>query len=239
MVTQLNPNQAFALNAILVGRVTSIGAHGSMSAIHKCPIDNAIRVSALGLTGDEHADRTHHGGAEKAMHHYPLDHYFYWYGYLRAAPRSFLAGAFGENLSTYGLTETNVCIGDVFNLGSSVIQVTQPRQPCWKLNVRFNHTEIARHMQRTGLTGWYYRVLKEGITTPQDKLIFLSRLNPKWSITNVTSLLHSRELGQRRLEELASASGIGKSLLALIHRRLSTGKVESWTSRLDQQSMHP
>lgn len=221
------------LKALLVGRVAPFDFKGTLSAIHKKPVDKPVRVTFTGLAGDEQADRAHHGGLEKALHHYPLDHYPYWYGYLRAPLMALPAGAFGENLSTYGLTESDVCIGDVFKLGSSVIQITQPRQPCWKLNVRFGSAHFARHMQQTGMTGWYYGVLKEGVASPRDELIFLSRPNPQWNIARVVSLLFKREEGKRSIEELVQAEGIGKPLLALLSKRLSTGRVESWTSRLD------
>ncbi len=222
----------YVLNALLTGRVVPFGSNGSFSAIHKQPANHAIQVTFTGLAGDAQADRIHHGGIEKALHHYPLDHYPYWYAYLHAPPTSLPVGAFGENLSTSGLTEDDVCIGDVFKLGSSVIQVTQPRQPCWKLNARFNHVHIARHMQRMGMTGWYYRVVKEGDAAPQEELIFSSRPNPQWNIARVVSLLYKREEDRRSIEELANAAGIGKSLSALLHKRLRTGQVESWADRL-------
>ena len=103
------------------------------SAIAKTPVAGPVEIGFEGLLVDAQADRTVHGGAEKALHHYAADHYAAWIaeGYL---PDGAVPAAFGENLSTLGVTEEQVCIGDVFRLGTARVQVSQGRQPCWKLN---------------------------------------------------------------------------------------------------------
>lgn len=127
-----------ALQAVLTGRVAPLGVKGAASAIAKTPVVGPVAVGPLGLAGDEQADRRVHGGPEKAVHHYALDHAAAWRGDLPGL-RDLLEqpGAFGENFSTHGLTEHDVCVGDLWRVGSALLQVSQARQPCFKLNLRF------------------------------------------------------------------------------------------------------
>lgn len=118
------------IEALLVGRAAPLRGT-ERSAIRKTAISGAVTVTTLGLDGDEQADLSVHGGPEKAIHHYPFDHYASWRG-MRSSVSLDAPGAFGENISTYGLTEETVCIGDQFQLGTAVVEVSQPRQPCWK-----------------------------------------------------------------------------------------------------------
>lgn len=133
------------LNAVLTGKAVPFGRPDTLSAIGKHPVDAAIAIGPAGLEGDEQADRRNHGGPDKAIHHYPFDHYAAWRGDLPAhCPLLESVGAFGENLSTLGLTEETVCIGDIFRIGTATVQVSQGRQPCWKLNHRFGVKDMAR-----------------------------------------------------------------------------------------------
>ena len=139
------------------------GPRGQPSAIAKQPVASQY-LDYTGFDSDQQGDPVHHGGPQKAVHHYAFEHYAAWQRELKAIDgvRNLAIGGFGENLSTLGLTEANVAIGDIFTLGDAVIQVSQPRQPCWKLGVRFNLAGMARKVQASGRTGWYYRVLQPG-----------------------------------------------------------------------------
>lgn len=117
---------------LLVGQTLLLGPNGELSAISKHPAVRPLSLTATGFEGDEQGDPRHHGGPDKAVHHYPGEHYAAWR--LKLAER-FRVGAFGENLGAVGLTETNVGIGGVFRLGTALIQVSQARQPCWKLSL--------------------------------------------------------------------------------------------------------
>ena len=150
------------LQALLVGDVRPLGPRGIPSGIAKLPVDRPLMLGALGLAGDSQGDTRHHGGAEKALHHYALDHYPAWVAEIGQRDVLATAGAFGENLATSGLVESDVAVGDVFAIGSAVIEVSQGRQPCWKLNERFAQPDMARRVQASGRTGWYYRVLEPG-----------------------------------------------------------------------------
>lgn len=147
-------------------------APGLISAIHKQPADVPLWCDFLGLRGDEQSDRRHHGGPDRALHHYPAEHYAWWKTWQTAlglpVPRTpWQPAAFGENLSGSGLTEAQACIGDVYRLGEALIQISQPRSPCFKLNQRFGYGQLSQVMQLSGRCGWLLRVLEEGRVDPQ------------------------------------------------------------------------
>lgn len=116
-------------------------------------------LTELGLEGDEQAEKKVHGGPDRALCHYPREHYLYWAREFPEQAELFVAPAFGENLSTDGLTESNVYMGDIFRWGEALIQVSQPRSPCYKLNYHFDISDIAQLMQNTGKVGWLYSVI--------------------------------------------------------------------------------
>lgn len=174
---------------------------GSRSAIVKVPVQSVVWLSAAGLDADEQADRSHHGGADRALCHYPVEHLAYWRERYPDRAPAFVPGAFGENLSVSGWQEVEVGIGDVFRLGETLIQVTQPRQPCWKVNTRFAIDELSRAMVETRRSGWLYRVLEPGEVAPGAALERVERdaaglsLQRLWVIT-----LDARESPERLLE---------------------------------------
>jgi len=120
------------------------------SAIAKLQVDGELSLTEKGLVGDEQAEKKIHGGPDRALCHYPREHYAFWASEYPDQAELFVAPAFGENLSTEGLTEKNVFIGDIFRWGEALIQVTQPRSPCFKLNFHFGISDIATQMQNAG-----------------------------------------------------------------------------------------
>jgi MOSC domain-containing protein YiiM len=182
--------------ALLAGKAAPF-ARGESSAIAKQAVPDCVRVSFLGLAGDEQADARFHGGPDKALHHYPFDHYERW---ALAAPDHPLlgqAGAFGENISTLGLLETEACVGDRYRLGTALVEISQGRQPCWKQGQRMEWTTLPNLMVRERRSGWYYRVIEEGQARAGDRLILIDRPLPQWSVERVFGLLiagdHKRE----------------------------------------------
>lgn len=155
------------------------------SAIGKSRTQDRLRVREFGLEGDEQADLSVHGGAEKAVHHYPADYYETWTNELGSNPL-FTPGGFGENISTSGMTETDVCIGDIFRLGSAVVQISQGRQPCWKLAAHTGVKRLPFLFQKALRTGWYYRVLEAGYVAQDDRLKLTARPHPDWTVEAVT-----------------------------------------------------
>jgi len=222
-----------SIRKVLTGRLAPLGRHGVASGIFKKPRDGAVRVTQDGLIGDEQGDRKHHGGPEKAVHHYAFDHYSYWRDqYPELAPVLAAAGAFGENVSSEGLTESDVCVGDTYRVGSTTLQVSQARQPCWRLNERFGMTTMARKVQETGRTGWYYRVLEEGQIEAGDRFELLERPFEDWTLRRILEALYHDMLNRDELAQLAELTLLSNSWRELARRRLERGTVEDWSRRL-------
>lgn len=181
------------IDALLTGRVVNFGRNGEPSAVGKSPVTKRLSIGPLGLDGDEQADLDHHGGVDKAIHHYPHDHYSFWHEELAEHVLLDAAGAFGENISTTGLTEEEVCIGDRFRLGTALVEISQGRQPCWKMGHRFGVKSMPAKMVTTGKCGWYYRVIEAGDACVGDTLEFIERPCPDWPVALVFRLLIAGE----------------------------------------------
>jgi MOSC domain-containing protein YiiM len=218
------------VRAVLTGRATEF-ARGRRSGIAKAPRDGRVAVDATGLDGDEQGDTRFHGGRDKAVHAYAFEHYPDWIRELGALPVLGAAGAFGENLSTTGITEAGLCLADRLRIGTAVFEVSQARQPCWKLNERFGVPDMARRVQDTGRAGWYLRVLEPGTVGAGDGILLLGRPHPSWSLQRLMDLLYGAPPGPAMLRE-AIALPLVPSWRSLLERRLATGRIEDWSSRL-------
>ena len=195
------------VQAVLTGRIDpAFTPEGDTSAIAKSPAEGPLTVNFLGIEGDEQADLRVHGGPDKAVHHYPRDHYPDWRMTLGAHPLLDAAGAFGENISTLGWTEEMMCIGDRLRLGSALVEVAQGRQPCWKQGHRLGSAKLLAAMVSTGRCGWYYRVIEEGSVAPGDTIALTSRVHPEWNVQRVFRLIiGGRHRGEgTALRELAT-----------------------------------
>ena len=175
--------------AVMTGRATRFRDADEHSAIAKAPVDGRVRVGLLGIQGDEQADRKHHGGPDKAIHHYAFDHYPAWREHLGDHPLLNAPGGFGENISTLGLTEDNVLLGDRFRLGTALIEVSHGRQPCWKLGHRFGHAPLAARIVGNSRSGWYYRVIEEGEVQAGDDLVLVERGLEDWPVSRLFHVL--------------------------------------------------
>lgn len=220
--------------ALLAGRVRAFGPNGELSAIDKYPLSYPVVLTATGITGDQQGDMRHHGGVEKAVHHYPYEHYAMWKsGLPRLDAGRFQTGGFGENISTTGLMEEDVCIGDIFRLGSALLQVSQARQPCWKLNVRFGYSKMSRQVQESCRTGWYYRVLQAGEVPDGAPLLLLERPCAVWPLRRLLHYFYEDRLNGAALEAIAGLDVLASSWRKVAEQRLITGQVEDWSRRLD------
>ena len=221
------------LDRLFAGRLRAFGGRGRTSAIVKERVPGPWTISKSGLVGDEQADRRHHGGPDKALHHYSAGHYDTWAKELPAAASVLRSPpAFGENISTRGMTEADVCIGDIFRVGDVTLQVSQGRQPCWKLNVRCGVPDMAYRVQSSGRTGWYYRVLEPGVIAPGDLLRLMDRPQPKWTLQRISELFYRRTDAFAELEALSRVPELAENWRNLAARRLAHRRVEDWTARL-------
>lgn len=224
--------QSFSILQVRVGRVAPLGPNGVPSGIDKQPLAEPVRAAALGLAGDEQGDRRHHGGADKAIHAYPVGHYALWRAELPGEAERFQPGGFGENL-VVDATEAGICLGDRFRVGAVLLEVSQWRQPCWRLNLRFGRGDMARLVQQTGRSGWYFRVLEPGAIEAGDGAVLDARPNPDWTLARVTRLLYHDRTNLTDLAAFAALPGLPESWSRLAERRLASGAVEDWSARID------
>jgi len=200
------------------------------SAIAKQPVSGRVEVAEHGLTVDAQADPKVHGGPDKALHHYPADHYAAWRREL--GREDLLPGSFGENIATTGLTENTVCIGDIYSFGSARVQVSQGRQPCWKLDAHTGEDQMAFLFQKTGRTGWYYRVLSAGSVEQGDTMTLVDRAHPGWSVQRVTAARLTRNVPPADAAILANLPELAKGWRAAFEKMAQGGLKEDTRMRL-------
>jgi MOSC domain-containing protein YiiM len=184
------------LASIQAGEPRSYGSEGAVNphdqpwttGFFKTPVESRVFVGATNLVGDGQADLKNHGGVDKAILAYSADHYPKWRSELRMPGMPH--GAFGENLTVAGWSEESVCIGDRFRIGEVMFEVSQPRQPCWKLARRWRMHELTALVVRNGRTGWYLRVLEQGWIEAGMPAVLLERTNSQWSIARANHILH-------------------------------------------------
>ena len=201
------------------------------SAIAKLQVDGELSLTEKGLVGDEQAEKKIHGGPDRALCHYPREHYAFWASEYPDLAGLFVAPAFGENLSTEGLTEKNVFIGDIFRWGEALIQVTQPRSPCFKLNFHFGISDIATQMQNAGKTGWLYRVILAGKVETDAPLTLVSRLSDL-SVYDACAIAWHMPFDDEQYHRLLSAAGLSISWTRTMQKRRLSNKIEDNSRRL-------
>ena len=197
--------------SVQIGQIAPLGREGVPSGFIKRPVTGAVMVEKLGLVGDQQADLRVHGGADKAVYFYPIAHYARWREMLQGKEDLLVPGGFGENLTTQGLDEGRVCVGDIFQMGRARLQVTQPRRPCFKLALRFEDSQMIKALVRSGLSGWYLRVLEPGPVEAGASIAMLDRPNPAWSISRLNRLLGRRGT-REEIAELAALRGLAGDL---------------------------
>lgn len=208
------------------------------SGIAKQVVSAPVQVGLEGLAGDEQADRENHGGVDKAFMQYAFDHYPFWREQLGDHPLLQHRGAFGENLTTSGVTEADVCIGDTVSVGSAVFQISQGRQPCWKLNLRFEVPGMSRMVQKSLRTGWYYRVLEPGAIEAGDRVRLLDRVQPVWTVERALRLMFRTLPGEPSevrawSAELADVPELSASWRRTLIERLDKAPLKDASARLD------
>lgn len=176
------------LLSINVGLPREVESRGKTvrTSIFKAPVSGRVRVTKLNVQGDEQSDLSVHGGEDKAVYAYPSEHYALWRNELPGMEFPF--GAFGENLTTEGLLESTVHIGDRFRAGSCEFVVTQPRMPCFKLGVRFGRADMVKRFLHSGRTGFYLAVLREGNLAAGDSIDLLAEDENRISVADIVGL---------------------------------------------------
>jgi MOSC domain-containing protein YiiM len=198
-------------------RLVSYNGNPVSTGIFKEPVSGRVILRTLNLDGDRQADLSVHGGPTKAVYVYPSEHYEFW---KQELPQMALPwGMFGENFTTEGLFETEVNIGDKFQVGSTLLMVTEPRMPCYKLGIKFGRSDIIRRFLVSERTGFYLSVLQEGDVGAGDQIEIVERGKEAVRVSDITRLF-SRD----------------KHNAALLRRAIETEALpESWKEHFRQQ----
>ena len=183
----------------------------------KSSANGPVFVRFMNLEGDRQADLKHHGGVDKAVLAYSADHYPKWREELGMPEMPH--GAFGENLTIGGLSEESVCIGDHYRIGDATFEVSQPRQPCWKLARRWRMHNLTGIVVANGRTGWYFRVLQEGLIEAGMSVSLIERPNPEWTAARANQILHHRRTDLALTLELAAVPRLSNAWVRELHER--------------------
>ena len=213
---------AASLASVQVGRAAPLGPGGVPSGFVKAPVLRSVEVAPLGLIGDQQADLTVHGGPEKAVYAYPADHYVAWRAEYPEHAGLFVGGGVGENLTIQGWIEADLCVGDVHAIGTTRLQVCQPRQPCFKFALRFGDNRLPKAMVRNGRAGWYYRVLQPGRIRAGDPITLDDRANPGFGFDRLVEIVSFRNASRDELQLMASMPGLSSNLRAVATAWLAT-----------------
>lgn len=193
MVHVLHPGTLFGrgsmkVEALMIGR-SALLPDGKRSAIGKHPVVGPVQIGTLGLNGDMQVDKRHHGGPDMAVHLYPLTHHAFWRDLLGDHPLLGDPGAFGGNLAVEGLDETQVRIGERFQLGTALLQISQPRMPCSTIERRFQRKGMVAAILESGRCGWYYRMIEEGEAQAGDILEPIANTGTEHTVRTVFEAL--------------------------------------------------
>ncbi|GHA20305.1 MOSC domain-containing protein [Oceanisphaera arctica] len=221
---------------ILAGQPAMLNPHIS-SAIDKRPVNTRQFCSLTGLSDDTQVSGHFHGGPERALHYYPREHYDFWRSWFQGmgltGSHALLApGAFGENISGTGLQETEACIGDIYRLDQALIQISQPRSPCYKLNARFGYDFFSVLVQANGRTGWLLRVLEEGEVSPEAEMTLVDRPCPQMPVRRVGDIVFNQAFERSALQELVESDCLSVSWREKAAAYLAEGRVSDWSLRL-------
>ena len=217
----MQPSSMMQVISVNVGQPREVIWKGRkvMTGIFKEPVTGRIAVRRLNLEGDRQADLTVHGGPDKAIYAYPAEYYQYW---KEQFPRMELPwGMFGENLTISGLSEETVSIGDRFQVGSAQLVVTQPRLPCYKLGLKFGRDDILKRFLQSGLTGFYFAVLKEGEVAAGDLISLLQRDEGQVKVADITRLYHQDKHNLDLLRRVLAVESLPEGWRSYFEQRLA------------------
>lgn len=208
------------LVAVSIGQVTELPYRGGAirSGILKAPVDGVVWASSLGLLGDEQGDQARHGGRDKAICAFPDEHYPYYQRLLR---RRLKRPAFGENLTTQRLCEEDVCIGDVLSVGAARLEVSLPRNPCYRLAARHGVRRLPLWFERSGRTGFYLRVLEPGELGVGCPIELVHRRYSHATVAEANRVMHRDKRDWHAIEALLAISELGGSWRRTFERRLA------------------
>jgi MOSC domain-containing protein YiiM len=204
-----------------VGKIAPLGPGNVPSGFVKHPVHGAVAVHPLGLDGDEQADPTVHGGPDKAVYGYAARHHATWAAEHPGLAELFVPGGVGENLAIDGMDESDLCVGDIHHIGTALLQVCQPRQPCFKFALRFADNRLPKAMVRNGRAGWYYRVVRPGEVAAGDVVRLHARPNPDFGFARLVQLVNDGSGTRAEMTRLAEMEGVALNLRATARNSLA------------------
>lgn len=193
--------------SLFIGQIRPLAESGRPTGIYKEAAHGRLELGLAGFVGDEQADKRVHGGPEKAVHLYPARHYARLAAQFPEVAETFVPGCLGENISTDAMDESNVRLGDIYQLGSARLQVCQPRNPCWKIDSRVACDGVAAFIAEHAITGWYWRVVQPGSVTSDDELVLVESLDGP-TLADAMQLCQAHRPDPEKLDKLAATPGI-------------------------------
>lgn len=207
------------IKGLFSGKIRTFEPGGERTGIYK-DAQEAVTVSALGIDGDHQADKRYHGGVDKALHQFSENGYKTLLKYFPSLQNDLSPGSFGENLVSDDLNEANVFIGDIYRLNAVVLQVSEPRRPCWKINRKFSTENLSVFVEQQGITGWYYRVLEPGTIRTGETFSLEERINENASIARFTQIANEHRPTLDDLREILSLRGLSANWKKRLEKRL-------------------
>jgi len=210
---------SFDVISINIGKpiTFNVGNKPFVTSIFKTPIKAPVYLSQTNFEGDGQADVVNHGGVDKAVCLYPYEHYVYWGEVLN---KQLDLGAFGENITVKGMIETDVHIGDVFQLDEAIVQITQPREPCYKIAKRYNLKQFPMLIQETGYSGYYLKVIEEGYVNEQSSMKLLEKHPSFVTVDSVNKVLYHDTENSSSIKKILSVDALASSLREKLTKRL-------------------
>lgn len=193
-----------------------------VSAIMKKPTQKAY-LTKVGFSEDEQGDTLHHGGENKALFLFSSLTYEKINSYFESSFDMKDIASFGENLVLSDISESDICVGDILEIGETIVQVTQPRQPCWKLSASTKEKDMTKVTFLNGLTGWYAKVLKEGYISKNDEVVLQKRTHENLTIAKLNELIVNPMSDEDRTKEALSCDDLGRAFFASLTKRYTLG----------------
>jgi MOSC domain-containing protein YiiM len=218
-----------SINIALPAEITFSHGQTLYSGISKLPTTRKVYLNTLGFEGDGVADKKNHGGPDKAVCAYCLEHLPFW---EKELDKELYPGAFGENLSLTGLLETAIHIGDQFKIGEAIIECSQPRQPCHRLNKKFDTSDMVHRMQNSGFSGYYFRVIQPGWVQSETNIVLTKKGPGNVSIDSANHLMHHDKLNYAKMEQIIEKTLLSERWKKTFKTRLEKKIPENVNSRL-------
>lgn len=209
------------VTSVNAGRARDVPWRGKLvtTAIFKSPLKGPVLLERHQLEGDEQADRSVHGGEDKAVYIYPTEHYEYWQDKIGDEAREW--GSFGENLTVSGIHEQSVHVGDEFRIGGARVRVTEPRMPCFKLSLRFNRPEMVKWFLASRRTGFYCAVVEEGSVEAGNDMTLVSTHPDGLTIDEVVLLYSTERSNEELLKKAVAVDALPASWRAVFERQIA------------------